>query len=229
MQRRKGWYDRWKWGQRRKWRQRRKRWERRQWGKRRVVHRAFHGRGGTVVGLTGTGLVLQDNGGDDLAITNSGGAFTFKTAIAGGGTYNVTVKTQPTGPLQNCSVTNGSGTATANVTNVQVSCGNIFTVGGSISGLLGTGMVLQDNGADNLTINGTGNVNFTFATPLPAGATYAVTILTPPSNPAQTCTVLNGTGTLNTSITNVQVICPQPAFTIGGSVVGLVPGTGNTV
>jgi hypothetical protein len=172
--------------------------------------------------------VLEDNGGDDLTVTKSG-AFTFKTAIAGGTTYNVTVKTQPTGPAQNCSVTNGSGTATANVTNAQVTCGNIFTVGGSISGLLGTGMVLQDNGADNLTINGTGNVNFTFATPLPAGATYAVTILTQPSNPAQTCTVLNGTGTLNTSITNVQIICPQPAFTIGGSVVGLVPGTGNTV
>jgi len=172
--------------------------------------------------------VLEDNGGDDLTITKSGG-FTFKTAIAGGGAYKVTVKTQPTSPSQNCSVTNGNGTATANVTDVQVTCGNIFTVGGSISGLIGTGMVLQDNGADNLTINGTGNVNFTLPTPLPAGATYAVTVLTQPSNPAQTCTVLNGTGTLNTSITNVQIICPQPAFAIGGSVVGLVPGTGNTV
>lgn len=172
--------------------------------------------------------MLEDNGGDDLTVTKSG-AFTFKTAIAGGGAYKVTVKTQPTSPSQNCSVTSGSGTATANVANVQVTCGNIFTVGGSISGLIGTGMVLQDNGADNLTINGTGNVNFTFATPIPAGAAYAVTILTQPSNPAQTCTVLNGTGTLNTSITNVQIICPQPAFTIGGSVVGLVPGTGNTV
>ena len=180
-----------------------------------------------MVGLTGTGLVLEDNGGDDLTITKSG-AFTFKTAVAGGATYKVTVKTQPATPSQNCSVTNAGGTATANVTNLQVTCGNIFTVGGSISGLMGTGMVLQDNGADNLTINGTGNVNFTFATPLPAGATYGVTILTQPSSPAQTCTVLNGTGTLNTSITNVQIICPQPSFTIGGSIVGLVPGTGNT-
>lgn len=184
--------------------------------------------GGAVVGLAGTGLVLEDNGGDDLTVTKSG-TFTFKTAISGGATYNVTVKTQPASPSQNCSVTNGSGTAAANVTNVQITCGNIFPVGGSISGLLGSGMVLQDNGGDNLTISGTGNVNFTFATPLAAGATYAVTILTQPSNPAQTCTVLNGTGTINTSISNVQIICPQPAFTIGGSVVGLVPGTGNTV
>jgi hypothetical protein len=172
--------------------------------------------------------VLQDNGGDDLTITKSG-SFTFKTSIASGGAYKVTVKTQPASPIQNCSVTSATGTALANVANVQVTCGNIFTVGGSISGLLGSGLVLQDNGADNLTISGTGNVNFTFATPLSSGVTYAVTILTQPLNPGQTCTVLNGTGTLNTSINNVQIICSQPAFTIGGSVVGLVPGPGNTV
>jgi Galactose oxidase, central domain len=182
--------------------------------------------GGTVIGLTGTGLVLQDNGGDDLTITKSG-AFTFKTAVAGA--YKVTVKTQPSTPTQNCSVTSGSGTALANVTNVQVTCGNIFTIGGSVSGLIGSGLVLQNNAADNLTISGTGNVNFTFATPVSGGAAYAVTILTQPANPGQTCTVLNGSGTANTSITNVQIICSQPAFTIGGSVVGLVPGAGNTV
>src|SRR5207237_235440 len=152
------------------------------------------------------GLVLEDNGGDDLTITKSG-AFTFKTAVAGGATYKVTVKTQPATPSQNCSVTNAGGTATANVTNLQVTCGNIFTVGGSISGLMGTGMVLQDNGADNLTINGTGNVNFTFATPLPAGATYGVTILTQPSRPAQPCNVFNYTGIATANVSDVLVDC----------------------
>ena len=182
---------------------------------------------GSVVGLTGSGLILEDNGGDDLTIA-AGGTFTFATKIASGGTYKVTVKTQPSTPTQNCSVTNATGTALANVTNVQVTCGNIFPIGGTISGLLGTGMVLQDNTKDNLNISGTGGVNFTFATPLAAGSAYAVTILTQPANPGQTCTVLNGTGTANGPITNVQIICPQPAFTIGGSVVGLVPGAGNT-
>src|SRR5579864_1131588 len=50
--------------------------------------------GGSVIGLTGTGLVLEDNGGDDLTI-NQSGAFTFKTPIAGGANYTVVVKTQP--------------------------------------------------------------------------------------------------------------------------------------
>jgi hypothetical protein len=47
---------------------------------------------GTVSGLTGTGLVLQNNGTDSLSIT-ADGSFTFSTPIADGSTYNVTVLT----------------------------------------------------------------------------------------------------------------------------------------
>src|ERR1700682_4797391 len=76
---------------------------------------------GTVIGLTGTGMVLQDNGTDDLTI-KANGAFTFKTAVTGA--YAVTVKTQPTSPTQTCTVASGTGTATANITNVVVNCGS---------------------------------------------------------------------------------------------------------
>jgi 6-phosphogluconolactonase (cycloisomerase 2 family) len=84
--------------------------------------------GGTVSGLTGTGLVLQDNGGDNLSVTQNG-SFTFKTAVASGKPYAVTVLTQPTG--QTCTVANGTGTAgSSNVTNVTVSCsGKTASVG----------------------------------------------------------------------------------------------------
>jgi hypothetical protein len=80
--------------------------------------------GGTVVNLAGAsgGLVLQDNGGDNLLV-NANGTFTFPTPIASGGAFNVTVQTQPSNPVQTCAVTNGSGTATANVTSVLVNCG----------------------------------------------------------------------------------------------------------
>ena len=64
----------------------------------------------TVSGLTGT-LVLQDNGSDNLTIT-ANGTFPFATQIAGGGSYNVTVLTQPVG--ETCTLGNGSsGTANA--------------------------------------------------------------------------------------------------------------------
>ena len=77
--------------------------------------------GGTVSGLLGSGMVLQNSGGDNLAISGDG-AFTFATAIVDSTAYNVTVLTQPTGPSQTCTIANSSGTVSANVTNVTVTC-----------------------------------------------------------------------------------------------------------
>ena len=84
--------------------------------------------GGTVTGLSGT-VVLQNNGGDDLSVSSSG-PFTFSTPLADGATYNVTVKTNPSG--QTCTVSGGSGTvASANVTNIAVACTSNSATGGS--------------------------------------------------------------------------------------------------
>lgn len=78
--------------------------------------------GGTVSGLSGSGLALQNSGGNNLSVSGNG-AFTFSTALDAGAQYSVTVFTQPTGPAQTCSVTNGTGTvAQANVTNVAITC-----------------------------------------------------------------------------------------------------------
>ena len=63
---------------------------------------------GTVAGLIGSGLVLQDNGGNDLAIA-ANGSFVFSAAVASGTAYAVTIKTQPTSPWQTCLVANSAG------------------------------------------------------------------------------------------------------------------------
>ena len=76
--------------------------------------------GGNVSGLTGTGLALQNNGGDTLAVA-ADGPFAFLTELIDTAAYAVTVSTQPTG--QTCSVTNGNGAiAAADVSNVAVAC-----------------------------------------------------------------------------------------------------------
>jgi hypothetical protein len=76
--------------------------------------------GGSVFGLTGSGLVLQQSGGDDFAIS-SDGSFTFATPVIDGGSYAVTVSVQPAD--QTCIVANGSGTvAGADVEDVEVTC-----------------------------------------------------------------------------------------------------------
>jgi exo-beta-1,3-glucanase (GH17 family) len=76
--------------------------------------------GGKVSGLTGGSVVLQNNGGDNLTVSDNG-AFTFSEDVAAGGAYAVTVLTQPTNG-ETCAVANGSGTATADVTSVSVTC-----------------------------------------------------------------------------------------------------------
>jgi 6-phosphogluconolactonase (cycloisomerase 2 family) len=164
--------------------------------------------GGTITGLTGTGLVLQDNGGDNLTVAANATTFTFATPLATGAAYNVTVLTQPTGPALSCTVTNGSGTvASSNITTVTVACKTApsgFTVGGTISGLTASGLVLQNNAGDNLTV-AANSTTFTFATALAANAAYAVTVLTQPTG--ETCTVTSGSGTVTANVTNVAVFC----------------------
>jgi hypothetical protein len=93
--------------------------------------------GGTVSGLAGSGLVLQNNGSDDLVI-GADGSFTFGTELTNDSGYATTVKTQPTSPNQFCGVTSGSGVVSgADITNVDVTCTlaapcNVNTVSGVV-------------------------------------------------------------------------------------------------
>jgi hypothetical protein len=78
--------------------------------------------GGTITGLVGSGLTLQNNGGDNLSASKDGTIF-FATALQDGSAYNVTVLAQPSNPVQRCTVANGAGTlAGRNAINIQVSC-----------------------------------------------------------------------------------------------------------
>jgi hypothetical protein len=64
-------------------------------------------------------VVLQDNGGDNLALS-ANGSFVFSASIPLGQSYSVTVLSQPTGP--DCAVSNASGTVVANISSVAVVC-----------------------------------------------------------------------------------------------------------
>ncbi|MGD9833055.1 MAG: Ig-like domain-containing protein [Piscinibacter sp.] len=77
--------------------------------------------GGTASGVVGSGLVLQLNGGNDLAVP-ADGSFSFGSTLPAGSAYVVSVLSQPTSPAQTCSIGAGSGTANAAVTDVTVSC-----------------------------------------------------------------------------------------------------------
>lgn len=178
--------------------------------------------GGQVSGLVGSGLVLQDNAGDDLPMS-ADGHFVFPVAVASGAGYKVTIKSQPQGPTQTCTVSRGTGlVTTSDIGDVSVLCStNTFAIHGTVSGLEGTGLVLQDNGADDLIVAKDGS--FVFPTGVASGATYAVTVRAQPANPTQTCTVsANGTGPVtNADITGVTVVCSTNSYAISGAVSGL--------
>lgn len=165
--------------------------------------------GGSVSGLTSSGLVLQINGAGNLPVAKGATAFTFPTPLASGASYSVSVATQPSSPAQKCTVSNGSGTVgSSNVTGVAVACTNVtYQIGGTIKGLTGSGLMLKDNGGDTLPVAANAQ-SFTFATPLGTGAMYSVTVSAQPTSPNQICTVANGSGTVGSAnISSVTVSC----------------------
>ena len=180
---------------------------------------------GTITGLSGAGLVLQNNGGDNQTIAANGTTFQFPTAVAGNSAYAVTVLAQPAGPSQICTVANGSGPGTGvNVTNVAITCAtNTYPINVNVTGMTGTGLVLSLNGSSNLTFNT--NVVSSFATQVVSGGTYVVAPVTQPTSPANICTIANANGTVTSAAVTVNVTCVNNAFTIGGTISGLT-GTG---
>lgn len=171
--------------------------------------------GGTVSGLSGT-VMLQDNGGDNHSVSTNGN-FTFSRSVTDGGSYNVTVLTQPVG--QTCTVSAGTGAVSgSNVTNVTVICAtNTYNVNGNVSGLTGS-VVLQNNNGNSLTVSSNGG--FTFSAQVASGSPYSVTALTQPAG--QSCSIVNGSGTITqANVTNVSVTCSAYTYTIGGTVSGL--------
>jgi hypothetical protein len=93
----------------------------------------------------------------------------------------------------------------------------LFSIGGTVSGLTGTGLVIQNNGMDDLPIASSGP--FMFPTLLPTGTTYNITTKSPPSG--QTVTLFNSQGTVGGGpVANIAVLCnaigSDPGILCGG-------------
>jgi hypothetical protein len=174
--------------------------------------------GGTVIGLEGTGLALAMPGQANLGVAPGETTFTFPSPMPSGTAYAVTVASQPSSPAQTCTVGGGTGMmGGAHVTSVVVNCSTSqFLVGGTVSGLAGTGLVLSMAGQADLAVPA-GATSFAFGNPMASGSAYAVTVKAQPTSPAQTCSVASGTGMMGSgNVTSVSVSC---AYTVSGTVV----------
>jgi hypothetical protein len=170
--------------------------------------------GGTVVGLSGSGLVLQYNGGANLAVSAGATSFTFPTQANEGTAYVVSVATQPSTPSQTCTVGNATGTIIAAVVSITVACTtNTYTVGGPIIGLSGSGLGLRLNSGDVLPIT-VGSTVYAFPA-VASGTAFSIAVASQPASPAQTCTVPNGTGVVGAiNLTSVAVNCATQPPTV---------------
>jgi len=166
--------------------------------------------------------VLAPGFGNALQVS-AAGTFTFDARVTNGTAYSVSVETQPSSPTQYCSVANASGTvAAANVTNVSVTCGNGYTVGGTVSGLVGQGlklMLFDQNDCCNwysAIDEVVANANGTFVFPIPRDANaygYGVSVESEPTSPRQPCVVRNTPFTIAAAnVTDVEVYCGEFAY-----------------
>jgi len=179
----------------------------------------------TVSGLAGSGLALTNNGGSNINVAGNG-VVAIATGVSANTAYQIAVATKPTNPSQTCSIANGSGSVSANnISNIMVSCvTNFYTVGGYVSGLFGSGLVISNSGSANLPVTGA-----TYAYTLASGTKFRLAFVSQPSNPGQTCAFAspsNASGTVGSGdYTSADITCTTNSYAIGGTVSGL-SGTG---
>lgn len=168
--------------------------------------------GGTISGgVTKDGLVLQNNGGDDLAIPANSTTFQFGNRISTDDEFNITVKSFPAN-TSGCTVLNGHARANYfTIQQVSVYCTiNQHNLIVQVNGLTGAGLTIV-NGSDRQDVPA-GTTSVTMAKVYEDGP-YAVKIYSQPAG--QTCTVSGGdagatpgTGTVGaTDVTSVAVNC----------------------
>jgi len=107
----------------------------------------------------------------------------------------------------NCAHTTLCSTTMATVTvwedgTLWLNGGAIFSVGGTVSGLVGgSTLVIQNNGTNNLIISADGAYSYSIL----AGTSYNITVLTQPAG--QTCSVSHETDTPTADVTDVNITC----------------------
>jgi hypothetical protein len=173
--------------------------------------------GGTVAGVAGTGVELEllrtgeiDGTGEMLTVA-ADGAFTFTRTVTSTDTWLVKAFLQPLGPAQWCVANNANGSqSTANVTGVRVTCTTDAFIGGTVTGLTGSGLTLalffNPGASTSLPVSADGS--FTFPIPVRVVDSWSVVVTAQPTTPAQTCIVAGASGSDSASdVTTLQVSC----------------------
>ncbi|TQK06813.1 hypothetical protein [Herbaspirillum sp. SJZ107] len=153
---------------------------------------------GRLAALTKDGLVLTNNGGDDLAISAGATSFQFKRAVSTDDEFNIEVKAKPSN-IDTCIISNGKARANYyTIAQVGITCyvkTHKFAI--QIAGLTTNGLVVV-NGSDRKDVPA--NATSLKMDDVYEDGAYGVTVLQQPSG--QTCSVENGSGTMGSTDTD---------------------------
>ena len=171
----------------------------------------------TVSGLNGT-LILSSGKGsgnvydssEAIAVTEDGD-YAF-TGVEGGSDYTISILQQPI--AQTCLVNEASGILNSDKS-ITVNCEANATVGGSVSGLVGS-VTLVKNSNEELSVSSNGQFNF--ENPVNIGDSYLVTAKDSKSSTGQICSASNNKGVVTGNVENIQITCSSIVRTISGSI-----------
>lgn len=143
----------------------------------------------TVIQGNTTGFTVTPDSGFDLdSVSGCGGSLSGSTYTTGAITAACTVA------------------ASFKATDVSTPT---YSVGGSVTGMTGSGLVIANNTTDQLTLNAVGD--FVFTEELEAGQTFDVQVVTRPANPANICSIENASGTIGSAdVSNIEILCTGP-------------------
>ncbi|MGH8318317.1 MAG: hypothetical protein ACREUL_10105 [Steroidobacteraceae bacterium] len=183
-------------------------------------------------GLTASGLVLTDNGGDSLTVASGATTFTFATKLSSGASYDVAVATQPTG--ETCKVSSSAtGTVSGNESSVSVTCsGSSFSISGTVSGLTTAGLKLKDYSGGETVSVAAGAASFQFSQSVPYDTNVDVTVATQPFWQACTAGASNFSGPITSNLTTETFSCAGDTANVttfaGSTTSGSTNGTGTS-
>ncbi|MFH1654773.1 MAG: hypothetical protein ABIE74_12085 [Pseudomonadota bacterium] len=170
--------------------------------------------GGEISGLKSS-LKLQNEAGE-LFIFNKDEKFIFTRKYMNDDYYNIKIVSQPT--TQTCSIINPSGKIKGTNILAKVVCStDTYAIGGVVYELKGL-LKLSDGTGQQVDLPA-GSMQYKFSNPLADGTAYGINILSQPQN--QACSVVNGSGKVSGTNVNVDVVCADTAYILGGNAMGV--------
>jgi sugar lactone lactonase YvrE len=95
---------------------------------------------------------LVNSGADATTVAANSTTFTMHSTVASGSAYDISLGKQPYGLTLACTVSGGSGTATANVTSIAVSCSNVTPTQTAIAGYFGAPNAVAVDASGNVFV-----------------------------------------------------------------------------